>query len=91
MIVVNHALSGAPSILFDAVVLALPVEGAAVLASKAAAIDWVRDSFGHLKVIGHVVAAAPLLKRAGIDPDPGLVAMDGERSITKFVTMAKTG
>jgi hypothetical protein len=37
-----------------------------VLAKEAAAIDWLHDAFGHLKVIGHVAAAAPIFKKAGI-------------------------
>jgi len=88
-IAADHALSGAPSILFDAVVLAPSAEGAARLAGDAAAIDWVRDAFGHLKVIGHVAAAAPLLERAGVNPDAGVVEIDAGRSISAFITAAK--
>jgi catalase len=25
-------------------------------------IDWIRDAFGHLKVVGHMAAAEPLAK-----------------------------
>ena len=90
MIAADHALAGAPSILFDAVVLAPSAEAAAALTEQAAAVDWVRDAFGHLKVIGHVAAAAPLLERAGIEPDAGVIALEGPRSIAAFVAAAKT-
>jgi catalase len=36
------------------------------LASEAAALDFVSDAFNHLKAIGHVPAAEPVLRRAGI-------------------------
>ena len=52
-----------------------------------------RDAFGHLKVIGHVVAATALLERAGIDPDidrdDGLIPLDGKRALTAFIAAAK--
>ena len=39
-----------------------------------------RDAYGHLKVIGYLPTAAPLLVKAGVDGkpdnDPGLVAFD---------------
>ena len=55
---VDHALAGAPSVLFDAVVIAPSSEGAAELLELAAAIDWIRDAFAHLKVIGFTPEAA---------------------------------
>jgi catalase len=65
---------------FDAVVVAPSADGAAMLEKEAAAIDWLRDAFGHVKVIGVLNAAAPLLDRAGIEADAGIVAIDaGER------------
>lgn len=36
------------------------------LAREAAALDFVSDAFNHLKVIGYVPAAEPLLRRAAI-------------------------
>jgi catalase len=85
----DMALSGAPSIFFDAVA-ALPSEaGAALLAQEAAAIDWLRDAFGHLKVIGFVDAAAMMFAKAGIarDADKGVVDLNG--GIPAFIAAAK--
>lgn len=47
----DHALAAAPSVLFDAVAVMASAESARLLTRKAAAVDWVRDAFSHLKVI----------------------------------------
>ena len=88
---VDHALSGAPSIFFDAVVLLTSEEGATQLAHEAAAVDWLRDAFGHLKVIGHLKSAAPLFKKAAVSPDAdeGVVALDGRPGDAGFIKAAK--
>jgi catalase len=91
---VDFAIPGGPSIFFDAVVLAPSAAGVAALVKESAAIDFVRDAYGHLKVIGHVPAAASLLKAAGVDPkgdDPGLVALEGARGEGAFVAQARKG
>ena len=87
----DHALSGGPSIFFDAVVVAPSADGAAMLGREAAAIDWLRDAFGHLKVIGVVEAAALLLDRAGIEADAGIVAIDAGKGVNGFIAAAKNG
>src|SRR5690606_19250027 len=76
LIVVDHALVAAPSVFFDAVALVLNAPSGALLAKDAAAVDFVRDAFAHLKVIGYTSGAAPLLGKAGItDPsDEGVVS-----------------
>ncbi len=86
---IDHALAAAPSIFFDAVVLAPAAAAIESLLNEAAAIDWLRDAFGHLKVIGHVAAAAPLLKRAGVAADAGVVPLTGLREIPAFIAAAK--
>ncbi|HEY4185960.1 MAG TPA: catalase [Polyangia bacterium] len=88
-IAADHALSAAPSIFFDAVVVAPSADGAAMLAKLAGAVDWVRDAFGHLKVIGHVPEAKPLLDKAGVEPDAGVLALTGAKSLEAFIAAAK--
>ena len=85
----DHALAAAPSIFFDAVVVAPSEEGADMLVTQAAAIDWVRDAFGHLKIIGVVKTAAPLLERAGVEPDAGVIPIEGAKGIARFINAAK--
>ena len=64
----DQALSGAPSVLFDAVALLPSEAGAEALVKEAAAIDWLRDAFGHLKIIGYVAETAPIFAKAAIAP-----------------------
>ncbi|MFN3790012.1 catalase [Massilia sp.] len=66
-------LSGTPSVLVDAVALVLSEDGAKKLAGESAAIDFVRDAYGHLKAIAHDAGAAGLLRTAGIQPDAGVM------------------
>ena len=86
----DHQLAGGPSILFDAVVVAASAQGAQKLQKEAAAIDWIRDAFGHLKVIGSVETASPLLAAAGIEADAGVV-MIGKAKVQAFIDAAKGG
>jgi catalase len=90
-LVAQHALSAAPSVFFDAVVLALSEDGAAQLATEAAAIDFVRDAFGHLKIIGHTAGAAALLKAASVadQADDGVVVLRGSGDAKSFIVAAK--
>jgi catalase len=87
----DHALSSAPSVLFDAVALLPSAAGAALLAKEAAAIDWLRDAFGHLKVIGHVASAAPILAKAAVAPqaDEGVVDLGRSGGVNAFIAAAK--
>ena len=69
-------LLGSPSQLFDAVVVLLSEDAAKLLMKEGAAILWVMDAFGHLKAIGYTSASRPLLDKAGIEPDDGVVELD---------------
>nr|WP_226896075.1 catalase [Polymorphobacter sp. PAMC 29334] len=71
----KHQLAGGPSVLFDAVALAVSDDGVTALLGEAAAVAWVHTAFSHLKVIGHSAEAQPLLDMAGVMPDAGIVAM----------------
>lgn len=57
-------LAGMPSVLFDAVAVILSDAGADMLSKEAAAIDFVRDAFGHLKAIAVDKGGQALLKIA---------------------------
>jgi catalase len=69
-------LAGSPSQLFDAAAVLLSKEGTEMLLKEAAAVQWVMDAYGHLKAIGHTAESAPLLHKAGVEPDAGVVALD---------------
>ena len=87
----DMALSGAPSVLFDAVAIFASEEGIKPLLKNSAAIDWTRDAFGHLKVIGHTAAARPLFAKAGIadDLDEGVIELNAPASIGRYIEAAK--
>jgi catalase len=66
-------LAGTPSVLFDAVAVILSDDGAKTLSREGAAIDFVRDAFGHLKAIAVDNGGRALLKLAGVGQDTGVV------------------
>lgn len=66
-------LAGTPSVLFDAVAVVLSEAGCAELLKESAAVDFVSNAFVHLKAIGHTAEAQPLLDKAGVAPDAGIV------------------
>ncbi|CAN7487365.1 catalase [Pseudoxanthomonas sp. LjRoot143] len=80
-------LAGTPSVLFDAVAVILSPDAGKRLAKEAAAVDFVRDAFGHLKAIGTDAGAQPVLKAAGIGRDAGVVDADLTQA---FIAAART-
>nr|WP_295659020.1 catalase [Polymorphobacter sp.] len=89
-LVADHQLAGGPSVLFDAVALAVSADGVSALLGEAAAVSWVHDAFAHLKVIGYSAEAQPLLDMAGVIPDAGTVALSGNDA-AMFVDAAANG
>src|ERR1700722_694163 len=87
----DMALSGAPSVFFDAVAIFASGEGIKPLLKNSAAIDWIRDAFGYLKVIGHSSSAQPLFGKAAIadDLDEGVIELDARASVGRYVEAAK--
>ncbi|MFJ6023106.1 catalase [Brevundimonas sp. NPDC092305] len=66
-------LAGTPSVVFDAVALVLSEAGCAELLKESAAVDFAAFAFAHLKAIGHTPEAQPLLDKAGVAKDAGVV------------------
>jgi catalase len=81
-------LAGSPSVLFDAVAIILSEEGCAQLLKEGAAVDFAKDAFGHLKAIGHTPEAQPLLDKAGVKPDAGVI--DLSQAADGFLAPART-
>jgi catalase len=80
-------LAGSPSVLFDAVAVILSDEGAKELSMESAAIDFVRDAFGHLKAIAADKGGQALLKIANVGQDAGVVDANDKEA---FIAAAKT-
>ncbi|MEZ4341733.1 MAG: catalase [Nitrospirales bacterium] len=87
LIEVQQTVEGAPSVLYDAVALLPSEDGAKTLANMRSARDFVADAFVHMKFIGYVHAAAPLLDIADInnDRDGGIIALNGRKSALQFL------
>jgi len=73
LIEADFQLAGGSSVLFDAVLVSLSADSAALLSSEAAAVSWVHDAYAHLKVIGATAQAQPLLDKAGVSVDDGVL------------------
>ena len=84
---VDGQLAGTPSVLFDAIAIILSKEGSKILSMEAAAIDFVRDAYGHLKAIATDIGGEVLLKNANIHVDPGVL---NASEIDAFISAAKT-
>jgi len=87
MLAADGQLAGTPSVLFDAVAVILSDEGAKALSTEGAAIDFVRDAFGHLKAIAVDKGGRALLKIAHVGQDAGVVDA-GDKDA--FIAAAKT-
>jgi len=90
IIAADMQLAGGPSVIFDAVVLAVSPEGAQQLATQASAVGFVSDAFAHLKVIGHTAGATALVQKANVMPDRGVIAVQNG-SADAFLAEAAKG
>jgi catalase len=87
MLTADGQLAGTPSVLFDAVAVILSDQGAKALSVESAAIDFVRDAFGHLKAIAVDKGGQALLKIANVGKDAGVVDANDKDA---FIAAAKT-
>jgi catalase len=85
---VDGQLAGSPSVIFDAVALVLSDDGCTQLLGESAATDFVANAFVHLKAIGFTAQAQPLLDKAGVFPDAGIVNLAG--GVNPFLPPART-
>jgi catalase len=87
----DEKLEGGPSVLFDAVAILPSAEGAARLAMRPAARDFVADAFAHQKFVAYVESALPLLAKAGVAEslDDGFVALKGAPDCEAFLAKCR--
>jgi catalase len=83
----KQKIDGGPSVLYDAVVVLASPAGAALLATDAAAKDFVTDAFAHCKFVGYTEAAMALFEKAGLaeDIDEGCVLIDKPKDAREFL------
>lgn len=84
---VDGQLAGTPSVIFDAVAIILSDEAANALSDEAAAIDFIRDAFGHLKAIVADNGGKVLIEVANIKEDAGVLEAF---NVEAFIAAAKT-
>jgi len=87
----DFQLAGGPSVLFDCIFLALSGEGAETLSNEAAAVAFVHDGFAHLKVIGATTEAQPLLDKADVVADEGVLMVNRGGTTSSFLERAALG
>jgi catalase len=83
----DEKLDGAPSVLYDAVVILANEEGAQQLAELPPARDFVNDAFAHCKFIGHAPDATALFEAVGLAEklDEGVIALNGNGSVAELL------
>ncbi len=83
----HHKIDGGPSVLFDAVALAIGDEGALTLLKLPPARDFVADAYAHYKFIGFTEPALKLMQKAALpeDLDDGIIKLNVEKDAKAFV------
>ncbi|CAN5740910.1 catalase [soil metagenome] len=87
MLAADGQLAGSPSVLFDAIAVILSEPGATALSMESAAIDFVRDAYGHLKAIAADKGGKALLRVARTGDDAGVLDVSDTDA---FIAAAKT-
>lgn len=87
----NQQIDGGPSVLYDAVVIAVDPAAAEMLSRHSTVRDFIADAYAHLKYIGFNAAAKPLLAAAGVPVagDEALIELTGSDAASAFVDQAK--
>lgn len=85
----KQMIDGGSSVLYDAVALIVGPEGGEQLTKEATARDFVADAFAHCKFIAHVEAAQPLLDKAGVEPDEGVMPLGSTADIDSFIASCR--
>src|SRR4051794_5988736 len=83
----DQKLDGAPSVLYDAVVILAENDGAQQLAALPPARDFINDAFAHCKFIAHTPGATALFEAVGLAEkvDDGFIALNGHGSISELL------
>ena len=84
----DEKIDGGPSVLFDAVALILTEDGAAKMAKKPPAKDFLNDAFAHYKYIGSTADSMKLFEAVGMadSMDEGCMELGKPASIKSFVS-----
>jgi catalase len=81
----DRKYEGGPSVLFDAIAVVTSKNGAAQLANRPAAKDFVSDAFAHCKFIAYNEDSLALLDKAGVAADNGVIKVDSSGEAKSFI------
>lgn len=90
-VTVDEKIDGGPSVLFDAVVILPSTEGVQKLMEIPNAMTFVSDAYNHMKFIGYVDEAMPLLEKAGLSEilDDGCQLVKDGATMSEFMTKCR--
>ncbi|KAM6500925.1 Catalase-like domain containing protein [Amanita muscaria] len=83
-LVADHHFEGQRSTLFDAIMIPSGEEHGKTLVEHGRAVHWVREAFGHCKVIGAIGEGIPVVKRALEIPNVKLQDLTKEGVVTSY-------
>jgi len=81
----HEKIDGAPSVLYDAVAIAIGDDTASRLAAHASVRDFVSDAFAHYKFIGYVAEAQPLIENVTGPVDAGFIELRSAADAKTFI------
>ncbi|MEO5923848.1 MAG: catalase [Bryobacteraceae bacterium] len=85
----QQKLGGGPSVLYDAVAVIPSAKGCEALLTNPDARDFLSDAYTHLKFIGYIETAQPLLEKVGLQIDEGFISLTGAKGAATFVTACR--
>ncbi|MEQ1473769.1 MAG: catalase [Candidatus Acidiferrum sp.] len=88
--VAEMALSGAPSVFFDAVAVLAGPNGDKALSAEPDAISFMMDADRHLKAIA-IAGVSGLAKKTHVEGVVGVTQLGGNGDIAKFIEFARNG
>jgi catalase len=88
--VAEMALSGSPSVFFDAVAVLAGPNGDKALSAEPDAVSFLMDADRHLKAIA-LAGVAGLSKKTHVDGVVGVTQLGGSGDISKFIDFARDG
>jgi catalase len=86
----DMALSGSPSVLFDAVAVLAGSAGDKALSGNPDAVGFLMDASRHLKAIG-LSGVGELGAKAQVGGEPGVIDLGSAKDIPKFLDFARNG
>ncbi|HET9893849.1 MAG TPA: catalase [Streptosporangiaceae bacterium] len=91
LISIDQQVSGGPSVLYDAIVVAPSRLEVATLTSDPAARDFVTDAYAHCKFIGYAEGAEPLFEATGLDKlkDNGFIEVGNGKDPSAFIAACR--